>query len=110
MPNVHGLSLLGREMISFIATMIFTCVRGGETNGIGHCHPSRTLMIVDPVTATPHVMDENTGFDIGPRTTPDPAPLWRVVVSTVMVLGMVHIAPIVPFSLKETDMVGQGLW
>ena len=49
-------------------------------------------------TATAHAVDVNKGTDPGPRTFPNPAPLWRVVVRTVTVLGMAHLAPAVPVS------------
>ena len=67
-------------------------------------------MTVDPVTTTAHAVDVNTGANPGPRTAPDPASLWRVVVRKVMVLGMAHLAPVVSVSSKETNMVGQYLW
>ena len=91
--------------------MIITCtVLGYETNGIGHRHQSRTLMTVDPVTTTAHTVDVDTGAVPGPRTAPDSAPLCRVVVRTMMGLGMVHLAPTIPVSSKESDVVGQRLW
>ena len=91
--------------------MIVTCavLRDG-TNGIGQRHPSRTLMTVDPFTATTHAVDVNTGADPVPRNNPDPAPLWHIVFRTGMVLGTAHLAPAVPVSSKETDMVIWRMW
>ena len=85
------------------------CARG-ISNGTGHNHQSRILMIVHPVTATDHAVGAVTEAALGPRTAPNPATMWRVVVRTVMWLGVVHPAPAMPLSSKETDMVGQGLW
>ena len=66
--------------------MIVVCVVLGDgTNRTGHRHLSHTLIKVDPVTATAHAADVSTGADLGPRTTPNPAPLWRIVVRIVIV-------------------------
>ena len=63
-------------------------------------------MTVHPVTTTTHAVDTVTGTAPGPRT----VPLWRIVVRTVMGLGVVHPAPAVSVSSKGINMVGQGLW
>ena len=67
-------------------------------------------MTVYPITAIAHAVDIVIGAAPGPKTAPNPTPLWRVVVRTVMSLGVVHPAPAVPVFSKGTDMVGQGLW
>ena len=90
--------------------IIARAVLGYNISETGHLHQSHTLITVDPLTATDHAVDVNTGADPGPRTTPNSTPLRRVVVRTVMELDMVQLAPAVPVSSIETDMVGQWLW
>ena len=110
-PNVRGPPLVDREMISTVSTMIVAyAVLGNATNVTGHRHLSSTLMKVDLVIATAHTVDVKIGYNTGPRTVPNSAPLWCIVVKTVMALGTVHLAPAVPVSSKETDIVGQCLW
>ena len=68
-------------MINIISTMLVAlAVLGDIANGIGHHRQSHTLMTVHPVTANVHAMDAVTGAVPGPRTAPNPTPLWRVVV------------------------------
>ena len=89
--------------------MVTHAVLRDETNETGNHRQSRTLTTVDPVTAAAHNVDVDTGYALGPRSTLDPAPLWCVVVRTLMKLGLAHLAPVVSVSSKETDMVGQCL-
>ena len=67
-------------------------------------------MTVHPVTVIAHAVDAVMEAALVPRTAPNPAPLWRVVVMTMMILKVVHPAPTVPVSSKGADVVGQGLW
>ena len=91
--------------------MIVACaVLGDIANRTDHHHQSRTLMTVHPTTVIAHAMYTVTEASLGPRTAPDFAPLWRVVVRTVMWIELVYHAPAVPVFSKGTGMVGQGLW
>ena len=98
-------------MINGVTTTIVACVvLGNRENGTGYHRQSRTLLTVHPITATVHTVDIITEAAPGPRTFPNSDPLWRVVIRTVMVLGMVHPAPTVTVSSKGHGMMDQGLW
>ena len=91
--------------------MIVACTALGDiASGKKHHHQSRTLMTVHPVTVIAHAVHVVTDAALGPRTVPDTEPMWRVVVMTVMRIGVVHPTPVVPFSSKGADVVDQGMW
>ena len=92
-PSVHGLPLTDREMINVVTTMIVAIVvLGGIANRAGHHRQTRILMIVHPVTVFAHAVYTVMEAALGPRTAPDPDPLWCVVVRTVMRLKVVQPA------------------
>ena len=97
-------------MINVVTTTIVAlAVLGDIENGVGHHHKNRTLMTVHPVTVIDHAVHAVTEAALGPITAPDPAPLWRAEVRTMMRLKVVHSVTAVPVSSKGADMVGQGL-
>ena len=67
-------------------------------------------MTVHPFIIIAHAVDTITEAALGPRTAPDLAPLWCVVIRTVMWLVVVHPTPPVSVCSKGADRVGQGLW
>ena len=84
-------------------------VLGGIDNGADHHHQNRTLITVYPVTVIDHTVDAVTEAAQCSRTAPNPSPMWRVKVRTVMRLKVVYPTPAVPVSSKGANMVGQGL-
>ena len=84
-------------------------VPGEEARGTGHHRQNHILRMMHPVAVTAHAVDAATETAPPPRVAPDPAPLWRVVVRTVMGEGTATHAPAVPVFLKGLDMVGQHL-
>ena len=84
-------------------------VPGEEGRGTGHHRQNHILRMMHPVAVTAHAVDAATETAPPPRVAPDPAPLWRVVVRTVMGGGTATHAPAVPVFLKGLDMVGQHL-
>ena len=97
-------------MINVVITMIVDLVVLGDiANGAGHHRQIHILMIVHPVLVVPHAVHVVMEAAPGPRTALDPAPLWRIVVMTVMRLRVVQPAPVVPVSSKGSDMMHQGL-
>ena len=84
-------------------------VPGGEARGTCHHSQNHILMMMHPIAVTAHAVDASTDTAHPPRVAPDPTPLWRVVVRTVMGGETATHAPAVPVFLKGLDMVGQHL-
>ena len=77
--------------------------------GTGHHRQNHILRMMHTVAIAAPAVDAATETAPPHRVAPDPAPLWRVVVRTVMEEGTATHAPAVPVSLKGVDMVGQHL-
>ena len=90
--------------------IVARAVLGDIANGAGHHHQNRTLMTVHPVTVISHAVDAVTEVTLGPRTAPDPAPLWSAMFRALMMPKVAYPAPTVPVSSKGANTVGQGLW
>ena len=99
-PNRQG-------MINVVTMMIFSLVVLGDISNRA-CHRRRIhiLTIVRPVSFLAHAVHVVMEATLDPRTALDPAPLWRVVVMTVMRLRVVQPHPVMPVSSKGADMMG----
>ena len=102
--------LADRKIIVVIITMIVVLVvLGNKINGTCHRFRIFILTIVHLVPVIIHAVHVITKAAPDLGTALDPAPLWSVVVVTMMNLRASQPVPAVPVSLRENDMTGQVL-
>ena len=108
--NAHGLALpVARRNISIILIVVLRAALEDETDATGQNHSTRNLMILDPAVVIVHAVDVSAEATLQTQADPDPALLRGVAVRTVTAKRVVQRLPVVAFSSKGIDIVGQFL-